>query len=122
MRNAVLIFLTTFILSGILLNFFPWWIIAPVALLSTFLFYCKPFIGFLAAFLGTGLLWGVFAGYLDAQNEGLLSSQLGQIFKGLSSMGLIIVTGVLGGLVSGFAAMTGSHFRKLFFKTDLNES
>ena len=122
MRNAVLIFLMTFILSGILLNFFPWWIIAAVAFLSTFIFYSKPFAGFLAAFVGTGLLWGVYAGYLDAQNEGILSSQLGQIFKGLSSMGLIIVTGVLGGLVSGFAAMTGSHFRKLFFKTDLNES
>ncbi len=113
MKNAFFIFLITLLLSGILLNFLPWWVIGIVAAIAALVFRTKPVFSFLAGFLGIALLWGLYAGYLDGQNESILSSQLGQIFKGLSSMGLILTTALIGGLVGGLSAMTGSLLRKL---------
>ena len=110
------------LLSGVLLNFLPWWVIAPVALVVSIFFYTKPVFAFFAAFLGTGILWGGYAAILDAKNNGVFSSQFGQIFNGLSSHSLIMGTAIMGALVSGLSALTGSLFRKLFFKEPLNES
>lgn len=113
MKNAFFIFLMTLLLSGILLNFLPWWIIGAVAAIAALVFRTNPVLSFLAGFLGIALLWGLYAGYLDEQNESILSSQLGQIFKGLSSMGLIFTTALIGGLVGGLSAMSGSLLRKM---------
>lgn len=113
MKNAVLIFFITLILTGLLSNFLPWWVISVVAFGSALLIKVKPVVSFFIGFLAIGLLWGFYSGYLDAQNNGLLSSQLGQIFNGLSSMGLILTTAIIGGLVGGLSAMTGSLLRKI---------
>jgi len=113
MKNALFIFLSTFLVSGVLLNFLPWWVIGVVAAAVALIFRTKPVLSFFAGFFGIALLWGLYAGYLDGQNESLLSSQLGQIFNGLSSIGLILTTALIGGLVGGLAAMTGSLLRKV---------
>ena len=77
----------------------------------------RPSINFFAGFLGVTLLWGAYAFFLDGKNAGILSSQMGQIFNGLSGMGMIIATALIGGFVGGFAAMTGSLGRRIFMKT-----
>jgi hypothetical protein len=99
----------TALLSFIAGLFLPWWSIAIVAFIVALLM--KQFIGrsFLAGFLGIFLLWTIVALWIDLKNESILSHKIAQIFPlGGSSFLLILVTAVIGGLVGGFAAMSGA--------------
>jgi hypothetical protein len=59
--------------------------------------------------LGVFLLWAIVALWIDLKNESILSHKIAQIFPlGGSSFLLILVTAVIGALVSGFAAMSGA--------------
>jgi hypothetical protein len=92
--------------------FLPWWSIAIVAFLVALL--VQPGIGrgFLAGFLGIFLLWALVAFWIDLQNESILSAKIAQLFPlGGSSVLLILITSLIGGLVGGFAAMAGSSIR-----------
>ncbi|HNR15511.1 MAG TPA: hypothetical protein PKG90_02470 [Chitinophagaceae bacterium] len=54
-----------------------------------------------------GLAW-----WIDMQNSGVLSARIASVLPlGGNNMLLILVTGVVGGLVAGFAAMSGSYLR-----------
>ena len=67
---------------------------------------------FLSGFLGLFLFWGGLAAWIDFNNQHLLAQKVALIFPlGGSYILLIIVTGTLGGLLSGFATMTGSFLR-----------
>ena len=66
-----------------------------------------------SGFLGLFLLWIVLAFIKDAANEHILSTKVALILPlGGSYMMLILVTGLIGGLISGFAALTGSFVKK----------
>lgn len=94
--------------------FFPWWSIAIAAFIVSALIPQKPFIAFLSGFLALFLLWGGLAFFMDMKNEHILSGKIAEIlFKTPSGSLLILVTGVVGGLVAGLAALTGSFVRKL---------
>ena len=72
----------------------------------------RPGKAFLAGFLGLFLLWGCVALWLDIRNKGVLSGRIGELLGlGNNSMLLILVTALLGGLVAGFAALSGSYLR-----------
>jgi hypothetical protein len=59
------------------------------------------------------LLWAGMALVKDAANEHILSAKVATILPlGGSYLVLILVTGIVGGLVSGLAALTGSYIRK----------
>jgi hypothetical protein len=71
-----------------------------------------PAKSFLAGFLGIGALWSGLAFGKDLANAHLLSSKVAQILPlGGSYVALIAVTGVVGGLLGGFAALTGAFMR-----------
>lgn len=90
-------------------KFLPWWSIAIVAFAVALLVQQNPGRGFLSGFLGIFLLWGILALWIDVQNDGVLSRQIAKLLPlGGSSILLILVTGLVGALVGGFAAMTGS--------------
>ena len=58
------------------------------------------------------LLWAIMALLKDAANEHILATKVAGILPlGGSYLVLILVTGVVGGLVSGLAALTGSYVR-----------
>jgi len=87
----------------------PWWSIAIVALAVAILLRLSPGYGFLAGFLGIFLCWALTASWIDVQNDGILSSKVSQLLPlGGSRLLLILVTGLVGGLIGGFAALTGS--------------
>lgn len=68
---------------------------------------------FLSGFVGLFLLWSVLAFLKDNANEHLLATKVAQILPlGGSYIVLILVTGIIGGLVSGLAALTGSYIRQ----------
>jgi hypothetical protein len=86
-----------------------WWIIALIAFIVALLIRQAAWKSFLAGFLGIFLLWAILAMWIDSSNDGLLSSKIAMLLGiGPNSFLLILLTAFAGGLVGGFAAMTGS--------------
>ena len=91
----------------------PWWSFAITSLVVSVSIHQKPGKAFLSGFLGLFLLWAGMALVKDAANEHLLSAKVAHILPlGGSYLVLILVTGIIGGLVSGLAALTGSYLRQ----------
>ena len=89
-----------------------WWVFAVIAFLVSLLIHQKAGKAFLAGFLSLFLLWAGLAYWIDMKNEGILSAKIAALLPlSGSSVLLIIVTGIIGGLVAGFAAMSGSFLR-----------
>ncbi len=102
----------TILLSFIAGLYLPWWTIAIVAFVVALMIYQKAGMAFLASFLGLFILWCGLAFWIDSGNESILSARIGQLLGiGNNSFLLIIITGTIGGLVAGFAAMSGSFLR-----------
>ncbi len=92
--------------------YLPWWSIAIIAFGVAALLRQSVFYGFLSGFLGIFLLWGLLSTWINLKNESLLSHKIAELFKlGGSSLLLIFITAFIGGLVGGFAAMSGSTLR-----------
>lgn len=111
-------FFTSIILTALLgfivglLSFSPWWGFAITSLLVAVLVHQKPWKAFLAGFLGMFLLWAGLAWWIDIKNNSLLSVKIAAILPlGGNSYLLILVTGFVGGLISGLAALSGSYLR-----------
>ncbi len=92
--------------------YLPWWGIALAALIAALIVAQHAGKAFLSGFLGVLLLWGGLAWWIDMKNNGILSKKIAEVLPlGGNSLLLILVTGVIGGLVAGFAAMSGSFIR-----------
>ena len=114
MKIIVAIILTAFLayVTGIY-STLPWWSFAITSLLVALAVHQKPGKSFLSGFFGLFLLWAGLAFMKDAANEHVLSAKVAQLLlKNSSSIAIILLTGVVGGLVSGLAALTGSYLRK----------
>jgi len=69
-------------------------------------------LSFLSGFLGVFLLWAGLAWWIDSKNNSILSERIAHVLPlGGNSMLLILVTGLVGGLVAGFAALSGAYLR-----------
>ena len=109
----ILATLLTITLSFIAGLYLPWWSIALVAFFVALLI--KQSIGFayLSAFTAIFLLWGGLAVFIHLQNNGVLTERIAYLFKfNGNSFLLILITALVGALVAGFAAMSGSSLRK----------
>lgn len=110
-------FIVAFILTALLSYaaglYFPWWSIAIAAFAVAALLPQKPLAAFLAGFFSLFILWIVLALSIDMNNNHLLSMKISEmLFKTHSHALIISVTGLIGGLVAGFAALAGSYLRK----------
>ena len=114
MKKLITSILLIIILGGVTQLFLPWWSIAMVAAIIGFLFkFDHSLWSFLAGFLAVLLLWSGYAAYLDIENAHILSERMGNLFGNISSSGVIGLTGLIGGLVGGFFAMTGTLGQKM---------
>lgn len=109
-------FITAIILTALLAFisglFLPWWGIAITSLLVAVLVHQKAGKAFLSGMLGVFILWAGLAWWIDMKNNGVLSKKIATVLPlGGNSLLLILVTGLIGGLVAGFAAMSGSYLR-----------
>ncbi|CAF3857316.1 unnamed protein product [Rotaria sp. Silwood1] len=69
---------------------------------------------FIAGGLTIAILFLLMAGKLDFDNDHLLSKKVAEIFKLKDNYWvLLLLTAILNGLVAGFAALSGSLFRKM---------
>ena len=103
----------TALLSFIASLWFEWWIIAIVAFIVALLVHQKAWKAFLGGFLGLFLLWVILAEWIDIENKGILSQKIATVLPlGGNSLLLVLITGFVGGLVAGLAALSGSYTRK----------
>jgi hypothetical protein len=94
--------------------YFPWWSIALVSLLVIVVIPQKPLSAFMAGFVSLLVLWSAMAFYISNKNDDILAHKISMIIlKTDSPVSLILVTGLIGALVAGFAALAGSYMRKV---------
>jgi hypothetical protein len=116
MLKYILSILVTALLAFVSGIYMPWWGIAVTAFLVSAAIPQKPAFSFLSGFLGVFLLWEVLAWWIDSKNNGILSQKVASLFKlGNSSVLLIVITSIIGALVAGFAALSGSYLRRLIY-------
>ena len=112
MKFLVAVLLTSLLsfFAGIFIGW--WWFFAVVAFAVAILVHQKAWKAFFSGFLGLFLLWGGLAYWIDVKNESILSSKIAELLPlGGSSFLLIVVTGFIGGIVAGMAALSGSFLR-----------
>ena len=107
MLLTFLILITAFLLNLIL----PWWSIAIPGLIFGYQFKKSAWLSFAWGFLAPSLLWSGQALYLHFSNDGILSTRIGTMLGVGSPYLVILITGILGGLISGLATLTGSMFK-----------
>ena len=120
--EIIMKFITAIVLTALLAFagglWFGWWIIAVAAFLIALLVHQLPGKAFLSGALGVFLLWGALAWWIDMKNEHILSKRIAEVLPlGGNSLLLILVTAILGGLVAGFAALSGSYLRSSQVRT-----
>jgi hypothetical protein len=94
--------------------YLPWWSIAIAAFTIALLLNQKPLSAFIAGFVALFVLWGLLASFISGDNSHILARKMSMmVLKSDSSMMLILVTGAIGALTAGFAALTGSFLRSL---------
>jgi hypothetical protein len=101
--------ITIAVVAFILELFMPWWCIAVAAFAGGFALKTKA--NFFAGLLAIALLWFIKAILIEASATAPLTERVAAIFT-LSKPMLILVTVLLGGLLGGFAAMTGAALKK----------
>ena len=101
--------LTILLLALVLELILPWWTIAIAAFIGGAAFNSRSNFG--AGFLAIALLWIIHALIIDTSAAAPLAERVAGVFK-LSKPLLYVVTGVIGGLVGGFASMAGSALQK----------
>lgn len=93
--------------------YFTWWSFAVTSFIIAIFVHQRAWAAFIATFLGLFLLWAIMALIIDSSNGYLLSRKIAMLLplNGSSAL-LIFITALIGGLVSGFAGLTGSLARK----------
>jgi len=112
MKFSVSVLLTALLsfVAGIYLPW--WWSFAIAAFLVAILIHQKTGKAFFSGFLSLFILWAGLAWWIDMKNESILSTKIASLLPlGGSPILLILVTGIIGGLVAGFASMSGSFLR-----------
>lgn len=90
----------------------PWWTIAITGFMIGLLIPQRRFNSFLTAFLALFLLWGLWCVVLSSHDDLRFASKISMLILKLSNGWFsIIATALIGGLVAGLGALSGSFLR-----------
>jgi len=114
MLKAILQIIITILASYFVQMYLPFWSLALIAgVIALFFVYRNSLTSFAAGFLAAFILWCAFAYTLDSENFNILSNKMGLLFKTEGAY-LPYATGLIGGMLGGFGALTGALLRKIF--------
>ncbi len=99
--------LGTIVVCFVLQSFLPWWTMAVGAFTVAYLVGNKGFPAFVAGFIGVAILWLGMAFYIDALTHSILTEKINRLLP----LNAFVATLIVGGLVGGFASLTGSLIR-----------
>src|SRR5579863_622466 len=103
-----MLFLIILILSLICSYFLPWWFVAVIAFIAAYFFSKKPAKAFLSGFFAVFLAWSLLALFKSIPNDNILATRVAHLMQLPNWILLLIVTGIIGGLVGGMAALSGA--------------
>jgi hypothetical protein len=107
--------LLTFIVSFAAGFYLPFWSAGLVAFLVSVFIYQKPAMAYLTGFAGIFVLWGVLALWIDTQNDSILAQRIATLFPlGGNSILLILITAIVGAIIGGLSALSGSFLRRYY--------
>ncbi|RYG06166.1 MAG: hypothetical protein EOO02_01495 [Chitinophagaceae bacterium] len=86
----------------------PWWVIAVSGFVVAFVIIQHPFKAFLAGFIAGFLAWGIHAFVIDQANQHVMATRVAGVFSLGGPYMMILVTGLTGAIVTGFAALSAS--------------
>lgn len=113
MKLIVSILLTA-LLSFALSLYLPWWVIAIAAFVVAAAIHQAPWKAFLSGFLALFLLWAIMAWWISSANNDILAGKVSMVvLNNDNPVLLMLLSGLIGGLVAGFAALSGSLARRL---------
>ena len=106
-----MLFLLIAVISLILQLFLPWWIIAPLAFGLAFWKAKSGKNAFASAFFAIFVVW-IVAGLIHTiPNENILANRVGTMlnfpYTSMNWILVLLLTGIIGGLASGFSALAG---------------
>lgn len=91
----------------------PYWSVAVAGFVVALAVRLRPGYAFLGGFLGIFLAWMIIAFVRDGANEGILSHRIALILPlGGSSFVLILLSALIGAVLGGFGALTGSYLAR----------
>lgn len=92
------------VLSFVLQYFLPWWTVALACAGVGYVFQSRPWVSFLLGFAAVGMLWWGMAFWIDIQTQSVLTTKINQLLP----LPALVLTALVGGLVGGFATLTGA--------------
>lgn len=100
--------------------FLAWWIIAPIAFLLSSSLGENAKHAFWSGFSALFVLWTCMALLRTLPNENLLANRVAEMLTlpaaSYNWIILILISATVGGLVAGFSALAGYHFKQSFKK------
>lgn len=110
MKSNSINFIMTLLLAFILSQFLPWWSIMVAGFVSALFFSLKKSAVFFVPFLAILLFWSVYAFMISNSNDFTLAKKIAILLPlGGNPYLLIIVTGIIGGIAAGVAALLGKQ-------------
>ena len=110
-------FVATIIAALILSQFLPWWSVMIAAFATSLFFSLKRAAVFIIPFIAIALFWMAYAFWLGNANDFILAKKIAVLLplKGNAYL-LILITGVVGGIAAGIAAVFGKQCVTLLAK------
>src|SRR4051812_18026605 len=93
--------------------FLPWWFVAVISFAAALLIKTTGRV-FWIGFAGVGLAWLALALLKTLPNDNILATRVAGLFHLPGWIYILAITVLIGGLVGGFAALSGSLVRKAF--------
>ena len=108
MNKTLINFVVTIIIALLLSQFLPWWSVMIAGFVSSFLFSLEKAAVFYIPFLAIFSFWTVYAFILSSSNDFILAKKIAILLPlGGNPYLLLAVTGLVGGLAAGIAAVFG---------------
>ncbi len=103
-------FIATLLLALILSLFLPWWSVMTAALTTALFMPLKKAAVFFVPFIAILLFWAVYSFVLSNNNDFILAKRIAVLLPlGGNPYVLMLVTGIIGGLAAGIAAVFGKQ-------------
>ncbi len=103
-------FIATLLLALILSLFLPWWSVMTAALSTALFMPLKKAAVFFVPFIAILLFWAVYSFILSSANDYTLAKRIAILLPlGGNPYVLMLVTGVVGGIAAGIAAVFGKQ-------------
>ena len=119
MNKNIINFIVTIIVALALSQFLPWWSIMLASFITSIRFSLERSAVFFVPFLAISLYWIIYAFSLSSANDFILANKIAVLLplQGNPYL-LILVTGLVGGLAAGIAAVFGKQCVLLFMNSN----